>query len=118
VPAWWSVRRFVEEGGLVRDAVLVHDDGGRPSGIVTGADLARLPAATWDTTVLGGVAVPVAVLERVEASESVAAVLGRWDGRPLAVVRDGSIVGVLSAAHLLRVAAWGRLAGRTGTRVG
>ncbi|HET9846609.1 MAG TPA: CBS domain-containing protein [Nitrospira sp.] len=85
---------------------LLVDDGSRYIGIITDTDLSRKAVAKGldpnTTTVMSCMTKPVVTIEDSEALSEAASLMKKNSIRHLPVTEDGTIIGVLSVADLLR----------------
>jgi len=85
------------------DSLLVGD-GNEPSGVLTLEDIRRLPAARRAGATAASVARPIAAVPVVDAGVPATGVLAQVARGPVAVTRDGRVVGVLTAPEVLSAA--------------
>lgn len=92
------------------DAVVVTDDQGIPTGVVTAQVVRGLPEGQLESTTAAEVAIPIAAVPAVLADEPADTAVERMmshDGHPAVVFdADGHAAGVVSLADVERAAAW------------
>jgi CBS domain-containing protein len=107
VDAYSNLQTFVEEQ-LMRTGrqFFVVRLNGRPEGIITPAEIAAVPRARWPYTTVADVMQPLDRVHTVRAETPITEALELMGGRDLnqlPVVTDGSLVGVISRAHVLQL---------------
>ena len=85
------------------DAVLVGNGpgNGTPTGVLTLEDVERLPITGRGGTLVGAAARPLSRLPSVDANEPAAKALSQAAHGPVAVTRDGQLIGILTGPHLV-----------------
>src|ERR1041385_7397812 len=107
VEAYSNLQTFAEEH-LMRTGrrFFVVNLNGRPEGIITPAEIAAVPRARWPYTTVADVMQPLDRVRSVRADTPVTDALelmGSHDLNQLPVITDGSVVGVISRAHVLQL---------------
>lgn len=107
VDAYSNLQTFAEEH-LMRTGrrFFVVTLNGRPEGIITPAEIAAIPRARWPYTTVADVMQPLDRVRTVRAETPIADALelmGSQDLNQLPVVANGSLVGVISRAHVLQL---------------
>jgi Zn-dependent protease/CBS domain-containing protein len=106
VPITISIQQLVDEYMLpraVRSVPVVHGD--QLAGLITLADVRRVPRDRWAQTRVGEVMIPVERLAVAHPAESLNEVMPHMaapDVNQLPVVEDGRLVGILSRDAILR----------------
>ena len=107
VDAYSNLQTFAEEH-LMRTGrrFFVVSLNGRPEGIITPAELAAVARSRWPYTTVADVMQPLDRVRTVRADTPIADALelmGSQDLNQLPVVADGSLIGVISRAHVLQL---------------
>lgn len=106
VPGDMSIQQFVENYALsqgTRTALVTED--GRLQGLVTLADLSRVPRERWGQEPVERAMVPLDRVHAVAPSQSlndVLPILAQHDLNQVPVVQDGHVVGVLSRDRIMQ----------------
>jgi Zn-dependent protease/predicted transcriptional regulator len=107
VDAYSNLETFAEEH-LMRTGrrFFVVTLNGRPEGIITPAQLAAVPRARWPYTTVADVMQPLDRVRTVRADTPITDALelmGSQDLNQLPVIAEGSLVGLISRAHILQL---------------
>jgi Zn-dependent protease len=107
VDAYSNLQTFAEEH-LMRTGrrFFVVTLNGQPEGIITPAAIAAVPRARWPYTTVADVMQPLDRVRTVRADTPITdalEVMGSQDLNQLPVVADGSLIGVISRAHVLQL---------------
>jgi Zn-dependent protease/predicted transcriptional regulator len=107
VDAYSNLQNFADEN-LMRTGrrFYVVNLNGRPEGIITPAELARVPRARWPYTTVADVMQPLDRVRTVRTDTPITDALELMtsqDLNQLPVVTDGSVVAVISRAHVLQL---------------
>jgi len=114
-PGWWTVDAFLDRVavGARRQVFPVLDFEGRPAGVVSLAELARLPADRRPATRVTDAARPMDRVVVAAPTDELEALLRRRfnvaAGELILVVADGRLAGVVEAADVARVIELGAL---------
>lgn len=106
VPGDITVEQFVEDYALsrgIRTALVTED--GQLQGLVTLADLSRVPRDTWGQELVERAMVPLDRVHAVAPGQSlndVLPILAKYDLNQVPVVQDGHVVGVLSRDRIMQ----------------
>src|ERR1043166_8101938 len=107
VDAYSNLQTFAEEHVMrTGRRFFVVNLNGRPEGIITPAEIAAVPRARWPYTTVADVMQPLDRVRSVRADTPVTDALelmGSHDLNQLPVITDGSVVGVISRAHVLQL---------------
>ena len=107
VDAYSNLQTFAEEHVMrTGRRFFVVSLNGRPEGIITPAEIAAVPRARWPYTTVADVMQPLDRVRSVRADTPVTDALelmGSHDLNQLPVITDGSVVGVISRAHVLQL---------------
>jgi len=107
VDAYSNLQTFAEDH-LMRTGrrFFVVTLNGQPEGIITPAAIAAVPRARWPYTTVADVMQPLDRVRTVRADTPITDALelmGSQDLNQLPVVADGSLIGVISRAHVLQL---------------
>ncbi len=115
----WSTVAELVDGPLrntQHSAVAVTDWQGRAVGIVTMADIRRLPAERWSATTVAEIVGDASALSVVTPTERLAQAIARLDPRAggyAVVVSEGALLGIIGPDEVRRAIEIGRLGGRS-----
>lgn len=107
VDAYSNLQTFAEEH-LMRTGrrFFVVTLNGHPEGIITPAEISAVPRVRWPYTTIADVMRPLDVVRTVRADTPITDALelmANQDLNQLPVVTDGSLIGVISRAHVLQL---------------
>ncbi|MBT5774675.1 MAG: site-2 protease family protein [Dehalococcoidia bacterium] len=102
----WSLQRVADERVLAQaQRALFVEDMGHVSGLITVADLSKVPRAQWETTTVRAAMVPaervITVTSEVSALEAMR-LMQEHDVHQVPVIDDGTLVGLLTRGDVLR----------------
>lgn len=114
----WSLQRVAEERVLAQaERALFVEDMGHVSGLITVADLSKVPRGEWETTTVRAAMVPservITVTSEVSALEAMR-LMQEHDVHQLPVIDDGTLVGMLTRGDVLRRLELNALVGNLG----
>ena len=117
----WSLQRVADERVLARaERALFVEDMGHVSGLITVADLSKVPRAEWETTTVRAAMVPservITVTSDASALEATR-LMQEHDVHQLPVIDDGRLVGLLTRGDVLRRLELNALVGNLTTEV-
>ena len=118
----WSLQRVADERVLAQaERALFVEDMGHVSGLITVADLSKVPRAEWETTTVRAAMVPservITVTSEVSALEAMR-LMQEHDVHQLPVIDDGTLVGLLTRGDVLRRLELNALVGDFGADAG
>ena len=118
----WSLQRVADERVLAQaERALFVEDMGHVSGLITVADLSKVPRAEWGTTTVRAAMVPaervITVTSEVSALEAMR-LMQEHDVHQLPVIDDGTLVGLLTRGDVLRRLELNALVGDFGADAG
>ena len=107
VDAYSNLQTFAEEH-LMRTGrrFFVVSLNGQPEGVITPAEIAAVPRARWPYTTVADVMQPLERVHTVRDDTSITEALelmGKYDLNQLPVIVNGSLVGVISRAHVVQL---------------
>jgi CBS domain-containing protein len=114
----WSLQRVADERVLARaERALFVEDMGHVSGLITVADLSKVPRDQWDLTTVRAAMVPaeqvITVTSDASALEAMR-LMQEHDVHQLPVIDDGTLVGLLTRGDVLRRLELNALVGNLG----
>lgn len=106
VPENWSLQRLADERVLGdAERAFLTESLGRVSGLITIADLTRVPRARWGETIIREAMIPSADVHTIEPGTSVLEamrLMQEQDVNQLPVLDDGRLVGMLTRGDVLK----------------